>query len=552
MFRVEKPVDHHAVARHVAPYTYDDAGRRTSVTTPEGTESYTYDTLGRLTQVAYPGGPTVSYTYDAAGNRKTETRGSTTTNYDYDAVGQLVTVGNKSYTYDANGNLTQAGSDSFTWDHDNRLTQATVGSHTGSYTYDGDGVRVGASLDGNQASYLVDTQDGLPVLVDDGSKAYLHADGVLSEVGTSGATQLLGDALGSVRGLADTNGTLIGSRSYEAFGVPRTTIGASSLLGFTGEPTDTTGLVDLRARFLDSGTGRFLSADSLQPNAPGTQGYNSYVYAANNPATWTDPTGHLVPAAGALEEVAVEALEDFLRAVPAAAALERELLLRSIASTAGAIQAELAAQATLGARTNNPYLVVAAVLTGMFIVAVLLVVLVEVVLHGVAITTQGSLNRDGKTEWPMSDLRTATETHPPSPVPPLATVTSCPAPPGTIGPAGLLRYTNTGHGAECETHHIIQEAAVREVPNYQGLVAPAIVLTVAAHKVATRSQREAKVGGTYGAERQVAFLALRDAGVPTPIRFAALAAADLYFMGALGLNYNSPTRIPGTRWGYVG
>jgi RHS repeat-associated protein len=273
-------------------YTYDDAGRRASVTTPEGTESYTYDALGRLTQVSYPGGSTVSYTYDAASNRKTETRGGSTTNYDYDAAGQLVTVGNKTYTYDANGNLIQAGNDSFTWDYDNRLTQATVGTHAASYTYDGDGVRVGATIDASAKSFLVDSQDSLPTLVDDGSRAYLHADGVLAEVGATDATQLLGDALGSVRGLADGAGALIGGRSYEAFGVQRISTGDSSLFGFTGEPTDATGLVYLRARSLDPVTGRFLSADSVSPNAPGTQGYNLYAYAANDPTTWADPTGH--------------------------------------------------------------------------------------------------------------------------------------------------------------------------------------------------------------------------------------------------------------------
>lgn len=273
-------------------YTYDNAGRRTSVTTPQGTESYTYDALGRLTQVSYPGGPTVSYTYDAAGNRKTETRGGSTTNYAYDAAGQLVTVGNKTYTYDANGNLTQAGSDSFAWDYDNRLTQATVAVHSASYAYDGDGARSRATVDGNQSNFLVDTQEDLPTLVDDGSKAYVHADGALSEIAPSGGTQLLTDALGSVRGLADTNGRLVASRSFEAFGTPRTTSGTSSLLGFTGEPTDATGLVFLRARSLDPATGRFISSDSVFPNAPGTQGYNLYAYVANNPATWLDPTGH--------------------------------------------------------------------------------------------------------------------------------------------------------------------------------------------------------------------------------------------------------------------
>ncbi len=38
--------------------------------------------------------------------------------------------------------------------------------------------------------------------------------------------------------------------------------------------------------------GRFLSVDTVQPNAPGTMGYNLYAYVANNPTTWIDPSGH--------------------------------------------------------------------------------------------------------------------------------------------------------------------------------------------------------------------------------------------------------------------
>ena len=41
----------------------------------------------------------------------------------------------------------------------------------------------------------------------------------------------------------------------------------------------------LNARTLDPATGQFMAADTVQPNAGGTQGYNLYAYAANNPTT---------------------------------------------------------------------------------------------------------------------------------------------------------------------------------------------------------------------------------------------------------------------------
>ncbi|MGA7673104.1 MAG: RHS repeat-associated core domain-containing protein [Nitrolancea sp.] len=90
-----------------------------------------------------------------------------------------------------------------------------------------------------------------------------------------------------------TSLTLTGTSDYDASGAVRSQTGTSLSLDFTGELTDpSTGLVGLRARKLDPTLDRFLSADTVQPNAPGSQGYNLYAYVANNPTSWVDPSGY--------------------------------------------------------------------------------------------------------------------------------------------------------------------------------------------------------------------------------------------------------------------
>jgi len=224
----------------------------------------------------------VGYTYDKAGNRLTETRGAATTTATYDAAGQMTARGGITYTYDQAGNLTQAGSDTYGWDAEGRLTSVTRSGHSATYRYDGDGIRTRTTVDGTTNDLLVDRTGGLPEIVDDGTAGYLQAPGMVAKVTASGATDGLTDALGSVRGTTDASGTLTGRRSYEAFGQTLSSSGTSLTFGFTGAPSDATGLVDLRARSLDPVSGRFLSADSVIPNAPGTQGYSPYAYVANN------------------------------------------------------------------------------------------------------------------------------------------------------------------------------------------------------------------------------------------------------------------------------
>lgn len=287
-------VHHDASSGAIAHYDYtlDAAGNRTSMTTASGKESYTLDALNRLTAVSYPNGDSSSYTYDAAGNRLSSTVDSSTTNYTYSAAGRLTSVGATPLTYDAAGNVTSIGSDTYGWDSFGRLASSTVGGLSTSYAYDGDGVRVGQTIAGSTSNYLWDRAGSLPLLVDDGTQGYVQTDqGVLEQLGST-ATYPLADALGSVRTLETPAPSVLGSTTYDAFGSVRSQSGQQSILGFTGQQTDSaTGLSFLRARYYDPTLGRFLSPDSLQPNAPGSQGDNLFAYVTNNPTSQIDPSG---------------------------------------------------------------------------------------------------------------------------------------------------------------------------------------------------------------------------------------------------------------------
>jgi hypothetical protein len=51
-------------------------------------------------------------------------------------------------------------------------------------------------------------------------------------------------------------------------------------------------LYDYNARYYDPTIGRFVSADSIVPQATNPQALNRYSYVVNNPLKYTDPTGH--------------------------------------------------------------------------------------------------------------------------------------------------------------------------------------------------------------------------------------------------------------------
>lgn len=169
----------------ILTYTYDAAGNKTSMTTPQGTNTYTYDALNRLATAVDTTGAT-TYSYDAVGNLASTAypNGVTTTNI-YNTLNRLIQMTNtgpvgliSSYTYTLGpagnrlqvveaGAATTGRTVAYAYDTVYRLTQetidepGTVNDQTIAYSYDAVGNRTQMNRNGVITTYAYDTNDRL-------------------------------------------------------------------------------------------------------------------------------------------------------------------------------------------------------------------------------------------------------------------------------------------------------------------------------------------------------------------------------------------------------
>ena len=296
------------------------------------TKSYTYDTLGRLTKTVTTDHnkddktKTVTYTYDNVGNRLKEDDGTTTTSYTYNGLDQLKTSTKekrtavdevRQYSYDANGNQTDVKNtktgqtESYTYDAENRLSKVAVTDKDGKTAviqqnrYNGEGQRIQKVEGSKTTNYYY--QDGVVSYITDGENSQTSQN----LIGTDGnilATQRYGsdhtdyllynkDIQGSSTSLVKENGSADATYQYTDFG--ETTINGDNKVEnevcYTGGIYDqSTGLYYLNARYYNPEDGRFVTEDTYrgETNEPDTQ--NLYVYCADNPVNYVDPSGHWI------------------------------------------------------------------------------------------------------------------------------------------------------------------------------------------------------------------------------------------------------------------
>lgn len=303
-------------------YEYDLSGmitRKVDMATGLcATNAYAYDGLNRLLSetITQSGNESLrQFSYDLAGNRLSEAVNGTTNTYTYGVGNRLSSVSDGTgYTHDNAGNVSRIVRNGTTldlvWNLPGQLLAVTNnGVLAESYTYDPLGRRLSTTTDGTTVYHAY---DGIQCVADlDASgnqiRSYTWGQGIdnLLAMTVYGASETntffaIKDHLGSVQALVNSQGQVVESYKYDAFGY--TTILSSDFSPLTSsqfgnrylfhgrEYSTVIGLYNFRARWYDSQTGRWLSNDPVGISG----GLNLYAFCWNNPINFQDPEGKTI------------------------------------------------------------------------------------------------------------------------------------------------------------------------------------------------------------------------------------------------------------------
>ncbi|MGI6746446.1 MAG: RHS repeat-associated core domain-containing protein [Acutalibacteraceae bacterium] len=232
---------------------------------------------------------TISYTYDGTWKDK------------------LVSFGGKALTYDAIGNpLTYDG---YTFDWNGRILNSITGnSKTLNFKYNENGLRTEKKVTQNSitTTYSYIWHDQKLVSQSDGTNTFyfFYNDSKYAPDGfvLNGTDNYLytKNLQGDITGIADSNGSIVTTYTYDAWGKiisvtgsQSTTIGTANPFRYRGYYYDTeTELYYLQSRYYNPEWDRFLNADSTDYlGYGGFVSYNLFAYCENNPVSYFDYYG---------------------------------------------------------------------------------------------------------------------------------------------------------------------------------------------------------------------------------------------------------------------
>lgn len=269
-------------------------------------ESFTYDDLDRLTSTTVAGQATISTGFAPSGNIISKTDVG---NYGYDGTKK------HSVTSVTNGNnVIPVFTQNVTFSAYERPTSISENNFALNYTYGADYERIkGVMIQNGNAIYTRYFLGDFERNIQNGTTKDIHyissPTGLVAiavrENGNDSYNYTYTDHLGSILTIEKPDGNLV-RQSFDAWGrrrdvnswVPMAATAVTGLpdwlyRGYTGhEHLDQFGIINMNARLYDPVLGRMISPDNFVNGAFGTQGYNRYSYANNNPLKYIDPTGN--------------------------------------------------------------------------------------------------------------------------------------------------------------------------------------------------------------------------------------------------------------------
>ena len=305
-------------------YVITLTGNKTEVTEGQVTYRATYDDFNRI-KTYYDGTYHITYAYDANGNRIREGRDDNTVKeYTYNKLNQLVSVKDfdgtvTTYAYDGAGNRIRQ-----TADRTNTVAKTSPAALSDSIdtfiqqlkqtpsealeTHQTENKVQTRAVTGNTTTidYLNDELAEYPVVLvktqDKAATKYWYGNERLC----TNEDFYLYDGQGSVTILLSGYNSILSTYSYSDYGRrdkkynPFTS--GSDEYGYRSEAHNSDETQYLRARYYDTVTELFISADGYRGNWQDPLSQNRYNYGRNNPNKYFDPTGFksIVPIGGGI------------------------------------------------------------------------------------------------------------------------------------------------------------------------------------------------------------------------------------------------------------
>ncbi len=268
--------------------TWDNADRLIGLKDGEVSDlQYTLDDAGQVTQLSG------KLPLDPSPNLQSQI-----SNLQYDKASQVSTDG---YKYDAQGRLTASPTNKLSWDADTQL----IGVDSVKLSYNGLGEVISREEGGKVTRFAYNYALGLAPIVAELQDAkptryyvWTPSGALLYAIDASDSNKVSHyhfDRIGSTLALTDSDGKMTDAYAYDPYGKILKHDGKNSqpftFVGKWGVRQESATLYQMRARYYDTTTAKFLSRDPIWPQITDAQEMNPYLYVRANPIGLQDPTG---------------------------------------------------------------------------------------------------------------------------------------------------------------------------------------------------------------------------------------------------------------------